>query len=178
MQHHISAEQKNPFRTVAKNLKTPTVEVGVKLFLRNRQKYIQRCKKVAVQKAVCFLCLELQDMASTLQQFYAGPVIFITGGNGFLGKQLLQSYPDIGSIIMCLRSVDRNCLTSVELSVACFSLPVLLRILPQITHGPFTNTPTWSDETNTTNKCNNTTKSTPKVTGGSKQAPVTFHLQY
>jgi len=46
-------------------------------------------------------------MASILQQFYAGLVIFITGGNGFLGKllllKLLQSCPDIGGIIMLLR---------------------------------------------------------------------------
>jgi len=33
--------------------------------------------------------LELEDIASTLQQFYAGLVIFITGRSGFLGKPLL-----------------------------------------------------------------------------------------
>jgi len=41
-----------------------------------------------------------------MQQFYAGLVIFITGGSGFLGKllllKLLQPCPDIGGIIMCL----------------------------------------------------------------------------
>jgi len=52
-------------------------------------------------------CLESEDMVSTLQQFYAGLVIFITGVSGFLGKllllKLLQLCPDIGGIIMCLR---------------------------------------------------------------------------
>jgi len=45
-------------------------------------------------------------MASKIQQFYAGLVILITGGSGFLGKllllKLLKSCPDIGGIIMCL----------------------------------------------------------------------------
>jgi len=46
-------------------------------------------------------------MASRLQKFYAGLVIFITRGTGFLGKllllKLLELCPDIGGIIMQLR---------------------------------------------------------------------------
>ena len=45
---------KYPFHNVANNIKTPTVEVGVKTFLWKRQ-YIQRYEKAAVQKPVCFL---------------------------------------------------------------------------------------------------------------------------
>jgi len=49
----------------------------------------------------------------------------------------------------------------------------VLKAIPQITPVPFNETLTWSDETNTSNKCNNITQSAPKVTGGPKQAPVT-----
>ena len=50
---------KNPFHTVAKSLKTPSVEVSVKPFVQNGQN-IQRCKKFAVQKAVCFILFRIR----------------------------------------------------------------------------------------------------------------------
>ena len=65
-----------------------------------------------------------------------------------------------------------NILSSL-ISVTCFAFPVFLRLLPQITPVPFNEILTRSDETNTSNKCNNTTQSAPKVIGGPKQAPVT-----
>jgi hypothetical protein len=55
----------------------------------------------------------------------------------------------------------------------CFSFPLILRLLPQLTPSPFNETLTRSDETNTSNKCNNNTKSASNITGGPKQAPVT-----
>jgi fatty acyl-CoA reductase len=74
-------------------------------------------------------------MASSLQNFYAGQVIFITGGSGFLGKvllfKLLQSCPDIGGIIMLLREKrGQSCrerlfnILSRPVSVTCVYLPV------------------------------------------------------
>jgi len=65
-------------------------------------------------------------MASILQQFYAGLVIFITGGNGFLGKllllKLLQSCPDIGGIIMLLREKRGQSCRESPVSVTWVSL--------------------------------------------------------
>jgi len=72
-------------------------------------------------------------MASRLQQFYAGLVVFITGGTGFLGKLLLlkvlQSCHDIGGIIMLLREKrGQSCrerlfnILSSPVSVTCVSL--------------------------------------------------------
>jgi hypothetical protein len=49
---------------------------------------------------------------------------------------------------------------------------VFLRLLPQLTPRPFTETFTRSDETNSSNKCN-ATKSASNVKAGPKQAPVT-----
>jgi len=73
-------------------------------------------------------------MASRLQQFYAGLVVFITGGSGFLGKLLLlkvlELCPDIGGIIMLLREKrGQSCrerlfnILSSQVSVTCVSLP-------------------------------------------------------
>jgi thioester reductase-like protein len=46
-------------------------------------------------------------MTPKLQKFYAGLVIFITEGTGFMGKllllKLLQSCPDVEGIIVLLR---------------------------------------------------------------------------
>ena len=69
--------------------------------------------------------------------------------------------------------MDRDSLTSVKLSKCDVFFFPLLRLLPQLTPGPFNETPTRSVETDTTNKRNNTTKSAPKVTGGPKEDPVT-----
>ena len=74
-------------------------------------------------------------MASELQQFYDGLVVFITGGSGFLGKllllKLLQSCPDFGGIIMLLREKrGQSCrerlfsILSSPVSVTCVSLPI------------------------------------------------------
>jgi fatty acyl-CoA reductase len=74
-------------------------------------------------------------MTSTLQQFYAGLVIFITGGTGFLGKllllKLLQSCLDIGGIIILLgEKRGQSCqerLFNILLSpvgVTCVTLPI------------------------------------------------------
>ena len=49
---------------------------------------------------------------------------------------------------------------------------MFLRLHPQLTPGPFTETLTWSDEIDTSNKCNKTIKSVPKFTGDLKQARV------
>jgi len=73
-------------------------------------------------------------MASRLQKFYAGLVVFITGGTGFLGKllllRLLQLCPDIGGIIMLLREKHgQSCrerlfnILSSPVSVMCVYLP-------------------------------------------------------
>jgi hypothetical protein len=46
-------------------------------------------------------------MASKIQKFYDGRVVFLTGGSGFFGKvlllKLLQSCPGIRGIIVLLR---------------------------------------------------------------------------
>jgi FlaA1/EpsC-like NDP-sugar epimerase len=46
-------------------------------------------------------------MATTLQEFYCGRVVLVTGASGFLGKallvKLLLSCPDIERIIVLLR---------------------------------------------------------------------------
>jgi fatty acyl-CoA reductase len=74
-------------------------------------------------------------MTSVLQQFYAGLVIFITGGTGFMGKllllKLLQSCPDIGGIIVLLRERrGQSCqerllnIISSPVSVTCVCLPI------------------------------------------------------
>jgi fatty acyl-CoA reductase len=46
-------------------------------------------------------------MVTTLQEFYQGKVVLLTGATGFLGKalllKLLLSCPDVESIIVLLR---------------------------------------------------------------------------
>jgi len=73
-------------------------------------------------------------MLSTVQQFYGGLVILITGGTGFLGKllllKLLQSCADFGGIIVLLREKrGLSCrqrlfdMLSRRVSVTCVALP-------------------------------------------------------
>ena len=72
-------------------------------------KIFRDVRNLLFKRLFALFCLELEDIVSTLHQFYAGLVIFITGGSGFLGKllllllKLLQLCPNIGGIIMCLR---------------------------------------------------------------------------
>ena len=79
-------------------------------------------------------------MALSIQNFYAGLVIFITGGTGFLGKllllKLLQSCPDVGGIVMCLREKRGQSswerlfkILSRAVSVTCVSLHMEARII-------------------------------------------------
>jgi hypothetical protein len=107
-------------------------------------------------------------MASTLEQFYADLVIFITGGTGFLEKllllKLLQSCPDIGSMIVSEREAWTESVKhqSSSVSVTVFFFSRVVTATTQLTPGAFTETPNRSDGTNTTNKCNNTTNLRPK----------------
>ena len=70
-------------------------------------KIFRDVRNLLFKRLFALFCLELEDIVSTLNQFYAGLVIFITGGSGFLGKllllKLLQLCLNIGGIIMCLR---------------------------------------------------------------------------
>jgi hypothetical protein len=70
-------------------------------------KIFRDVRNLLFKRLFALFCLELEDIVSTLHQFYAGLVIFITGGSGFLGKllllKLLQLCLNIGGIIMCLR---------------------------------------------------------------------------
>jgi fatty acyl-CoA reductase len=58
-------------------------------------------------------------MATTLQEFYRGEVVLVTGATGFLGKallaKLLLSCPDIEKIIVLLRK-KKECTVSERLS--------------------------------------------------------------
>lgn len=51
-------------------------------------------------------------MATTLQKFYQGKVVLLTGASGFLGKMLLMklllSCPDIKRIIVLLRRKNED----------------------------------------------------------------------
>ena len=69
-------------------------------------------------------------MASTVQQFFGGLVIFITGGTGFLGKLLLLKLVEPCDIIVLLREKrGHSCrqrlfnVLSSPVSVTCVSLP-------------------------------------------------------
>lgn len=52
--------------------------------------------------------METEVHRTPIQNFYAGQSIFITGGNGFLGKilieKLLRSCPDISMMYLLIRS--------------------------------------------------------------------------
>jgi fatty acyl-CoA reductase len=71
-------------------------------------------------------------MATTLQKFYQGKVVLVTGASGFLGKvllmKLLQSCPDFKRIIVLLRRKNEDScsdrlskLLSNPVSVTCLS---------------------------------------------------------
>jgi fatty acyl-CoA reductase len=63
-------------------------------------------------------------MVTTLQEFYRGKVVLVTGATGFLGKallaKLLLSCPDIEKIIVLLRK-KKECTVSERLSATLSS---------------------------------------------------------
>jgi hypothetical protein len=152
------------------------------LSLRNRQKYIQGCKKVVAQKGVWFLLFRRHVVHNSTILFRPSDIYHCT--NWLSGKvaaagaaSVVPGYWAHNYVVtdkrgQSCRERQFNILSSL-VSVTCFSFPVFLRLLPQITPVPFNENLTRGYETNTSNKCNNTTQSAPKVTGGPKQAPVT-----
>ena len=165
-----------------KTKKIALSKLALSLCLRNRQKYIQGCKKVVAQKGVWFLLFRRHVIHKSTILFRPSVIYHCT--NWLSGKaaaaeaaSVVPGYWAHNFVVtdkrgQSCRERQFNILSRLVI-VTCFVFPVFLRLLPHITPGPFTETLTRSDETNISNKCNNTTPSSPKVTGGPKQAPLT-----
>jgi FlaA1/EpsC-like NDP-sugar epimerase len=70
------------------------------------------CSKHTVHKCLSFVSSCGEDMVTTMQKFYQGKVVLLTGASGFMGKvllmKLLLSCPDIKRIIMLLRRKNED----------------------------------------------------------------------
>jgi FlaA1/EpsC-like NDP-sugar epimerase len=94
------------------------------------------CSQHSVHKFFSFVSRPEENMATTLQKFYEGKVVLLTGASGFLGKvlllKLLLSCPDIKRIFVLLRRKNEySCserlskILSNSVSVTCLCFIVL-----------------------------------------------------